>query len=169
MFCPICKKEFTPKSSLAKFCGQPCQKKAYYKIKGDYLRQYGLNYYQQNKEKMIKQAGVYRSILLKTDLSARLKQNLRNRLYYAIKDNYKGGSAVGNLGCSIEELKKHLESKFQSGMTWNNYGDWHIDHIKPLSLFDLSSLEQVKVACNYTNLQPLWAKDNLAKGDQYGA
>lgn len=70
------------------------------------------------------------------------------------------------LGCSVEELKKHLESKFQPGMTWDNHGlhGWHIDHIKPLASFDLTDLEQVRQACHYTNLQPLWAKDNLRKG-----
>lgn len=168
MICPTCNKEFTPKSTLAKFCGQPCQKKAYYQIKGEHLRQYGLNYYQQNKEKMIKQACLYKSNLLKTDLNARLKQNLRNRLYWAVKDNYKGGSAVGNLGCTIPELKAYLESKFQPGMTWENYSfkGWHIDHVVPLSRFDLTKLEEVKKACHYSNLQPLWAEDNLSKGDK---
>jgi len=88
----------------------------------------------------------------------------------AIKKHSKTGSAVRDLGCSIDELKQHLESKFLPGMTWNNYGrfGWHIDHIRPLSQFDLTNPEQLKIACHYTNLQPLWWRDNLSKGDTYG-
>jgi hypothetical protein len=83
----------------------------------------------------------------------------------------KSGSAVRDLGCSFEKLKRHLESQFQPGMTWKNYGlhGWHIDHIKPLVLFDLTNRKQFLEACNYKNLQPLWAKENLSKkGKIYG-
>lgn len=61
---------------------------------------------------------------------------------------------------------KHLEAKFAPGMTWDNYGvdGWHIDHIMPLAAFDLTDEQQRQQACHYTNLQPLWAAENLAKG-----
>lgn len=95
----------------------------------------------------------------------RIAVNLRGRLNQAIKKSYKGGSAVRDLGCSIEEFKVYLECRFQPGMSWDNYGagGWHIDHIVPLCRFDLSSSMELKKACNYTNLQPLWANDNLEK------
>jgi len=95
-----------------------------------------------------------------------LGSKLRTRLNSAIRGSQKSGSAVDDLGCSIENLKLYLESKFQEGMTWDNRGKhgWHIDHIKPLSSFDLTDREQFLKAVNYTNLQPLWAKDNLTKG-----
>ena len=98
-----------------------------------------------------------------------LKRSIRNRFKAAIRNLCKSGSAVDNLGCSIDELKSYLESKFQPGMTWINYGKggWHIDHIKPLSSFDLTKIEELREACNYKNLQPLWAKDNLMKGSKY--
>ena len=67
---------------------------------------------------------------------------------------------------SQENLRAYFESKFIAGMSWDNYGKWHIDHIVPLSSFNLLDPEQVKVACHYTNLQPLWAKDNLKKGSK---
>lgn len=101
----------------------------------------------------------------------KLKRNLRTRLYGALKGNYKAGSAVSDLGCTIEELKKHLEYQFKPGMDWNNWSKdgWHIDHVKPLASFDLTDSIQFKEACHYTNLQPLWAFENLRKGDKIGA
>ena len=104
----------------------------------------------------------------KNNIERRLADNLRNRLNISIKKNIRSGSAVRDLGCSTEELKTYLESKFQPGMSWDNWSrnGWHIDHIKPLASFNLSNPEELKMACNYTNLQPLWAKDNLSKGDR---
>lgn len=58
----------------------------------------------------------------------------------------------------------HLEAQFAPGMTWENRGEWHVDHIRPLASFDLTDPEQLRTASHYTNLQPLWASDNLAKG-----
>jgi len=73
------------------------------------------------------------------------------------------------VGCTIGELRTWLEDQFTVGMSWENYGEggWHVDHIKPLSLFDLSKEEEQRKACHYTNLQPLWATDNLSKGNKY--
>ena len=105
---------------------------------------------------------------LSSDINYLLKCKLRTRLNSAIKGNYKSGSAVSDLGCSIEDFKKYLESKFQDDMSWDNYNKhgWHIDHIIPLSSFDLTDREQLLKACHYTNLQPLWAKDNLSKSNK---
>ena len=72
-------------------------------------------------------------------------------------------SMFQHLGCTIEELKLHLESKFQDNMSWDNYGKWHIDHIRPLSAFNDNAHE----AFYFTNLQPLWARDNLKKSNKY--
>jgi len=68
------------------------------------------------------------------------------------------------LGCSIAECRKYIENKFLPGMTWENYGDWHIDHIQPCASFDLTLPEEQKKCFHYTNLQPLWEFDNLSKG-----
>jgi 5-methylcytosine-specific restriction endonuclease McrA len=72
-------------------------------------------------------------------------------------------------GCSYDEFKIHIESQFTDDMSWDNYGlkGWHIDHIKPLSGFNLDSQCELKKAWHYTNLQPLWAEDNLKKGSKY--
>ena len=108
----------------------------------------------------------------KTDILYRIKKIIRSRLLKALKKNYKTGSAIEILGCSIVELKAHLEKQFYTNsktseeMTWDNYGlyTWHIDHIIPLASFDLQDREQLLKACNYTNLQPLWAEENMHKG-----
>jgi hypothetical protein len=129
-------------------------------------------YYLANKPKRIEKERIYQSNRLKNDILFRLKRNLRARLNKAVQFEYKSGSAVDDLGCSIEEFKKHLESKFYPNlitgevMSWSNYGDWHVDHITSLASFDLSNPDQVKQACHYTNLQPLWAEENLKKGDK---
>lgn len=150
-------------------------------------------YYEKNKERVLQQVAVYKQnniekvsrcleksrekwrqanpdyIIKKyhSDINFKLKMNLRSRINSVLKGKIKSGSAVRDLGCSIEELKQHLENQFQDGMTWENHGKWHIDHIKPLSLFDLTNRKEFLEACHYTNLQPLWAKDNLQKGDKY--
>lgn len=96
--------------------------------------------------------------------SYRVADALRTRLRNAMNGRAKVASAIQSLGCSVAELRSRLEAMFQDGMSWENYGEWHIDHIRPLSSFDLSDKEQVKSACHFTNLQPLWAKDNISKG-----
>lgn len=98
------------------------------------------------------------------DVEFRIAYQLRNRLGRAVARGYKTGSAVRDLGCSIPHLIKHLEDQFTEGMSWDNWGEWHIDHIIPLVQFDLSNRDDLLRACHYTNLQPLWAKDNLSKG-----
>ena len=72
------------------------------------------------------------------------------------------GSSHDLLGCTWEELKKHMESQFTNGMSWDNRGEWHVDHIIPLSTG--KTIDEVKRLCHYSNLQPLWAVDNLKKG-----
>jgi hypothetical protein len=67
------------------------------------------------------------------------------------------------LACSVLELKSHLEAQFKDGMTWNNYGQWHVDHIKPCCRFDLTRPEEQRACFHYTNLQPLWAHENHTK------
>lgn len=100
------------------------------------------------------------------DTEYKLACSLRRRINIAIKRGYKSGSAVRDLGCSISELVLYLEARFSQGMNWENWArdGWHIDHRKPLASFDLTDREQFKQACHYTNLQPLWAKENLSKG-----
>lgn len=121
------------------------------------------DWYQNNREYAIKKVSQRIAQREKTDINFKISRLLRSRLCSALKHNLKSGSAVKNLGCTIQELRLHLESKFQPGMTWENHGKWHIDHIVPLCSFDLTDIEQLKKACHYTNLQPLWPQQNLNK------
>lgn len=106
------------------------------------------------------------------DPSYKARIAMRRRFYMALRNQvYEGwsissGEAVRLLGCTMAEFVKHIESLWSDGMTWANWtrDGWHLDHILPLSAFDLCDAEQMKAACHYTNLRPLWAADNLRKG-----
>jgi len=110
----------------------------------------------------------------KSDPEFKLRKNLRRRINSAIKNGQKAGSAVRDLGISVNDLKLWLEIQFYrntktgEAMTWENYGrtGWHIDHIVPLAKFDLTDREQLLESCHFTNLQPLWAEDNYKKGSK---
>lgn len=112
----------------------------------------------------------YLNNLRKNNLNHKIAGNLRTRLRIALKNNSKKGSAVSDLGCSIEEFKSYLETLWKPGMNWDNWGrgrdKWHIDHIIPLSRIDLSNREEFLKACNYSNMQPLWAIENHRKGNR---
>ena len=107
---------------------------------------------------------VYDKERKKVDVGYRILCNLRTRLYQALKKFKKSDSTMKLTGTSLDELKKYLESKFKDRMSWDNYGVWHVDHIIPCAQFDLSDPEQQKICFHYTNLQPMWAKDNMQKG-----
>ncbi len=98
-----------------------------------------------------------------TDIQYKLQILLRTRMKMALRNDQKVGSAIRDLGCTIAELKFYLEGKFQDGMTWENHGTWHIDHEIPLTFYDLTDREQFLKACHYTNLQPMWAVENMSK------
>ena len=105
---------------------------------------------------------------LRTDSNYRLKKRIRSYVVNVLSGRKKAGKTFELVGCSLVELRKHLESQFKLGMTWENYGPvWHVDHIRPCASFDLSDPEQQKQCFHYTNLQPLWAADNLSKGDKW--
>jgi hypothetical protein len=119
----------------------------------------------------------YAKAAAKSDPATHLGGVLRVRINHALRSGKKAGSAVRDLGCTVEELKTYLESKFrphpETGelMTWQNHttDGWHIDHIVPLSSFDLTDSEQFRKACHYTNLQPLWWYENLQKSTKVEA
>lgn len=105
------------------------------------------------------------------DQNFRLMLGLKNRIQQAIKANFgrKAYKTSELLGCTVTEFKAWIASQFSEGMSWDNYGyeTWHIDHIRPCASFDLTDPEQQKQCFHYTNQQPLWAKENMSKGDTW--
>lgn len=101
-------------------------------------------------------------------IQTKLIRKLRRYFEKAFHVGSKSKRAQELIGCTIVELRLHLEKQFRPGMTWDNhnYHGWHIDHIKPLAYFDLSDPEQQNQAFHYSNLQPLWAKENISKRDK---
>lgn len=123
--------------------------------------------------KCISDSGVVRVrrsevLQLQADPIRKMILALRARTCSAFKSSSvkKTRSTMELVGCSGDELSKHLSSMFLDGMTRENHGEWHIDHIKPISSFDLTDPEQVKRCFHYSNLQPLWAADNIAKSNR---
>jgi hypothetical protein len=100
----------------------------------------------------------------KNDISFRVTHNLRVRVNDFVKGKGKAARTIELIGCDVKYLLAHLSKQFTDGMSWDNYGEWEIDHIIPCSSYDLSNKDQQKVCFHYTNLQPLWKKDNLIKG-----
>lgn len=122
-------------------------------------------YYQKHKIKLNNRQKRYNIIRRKTDIKFRLVGNLRHRVGQALKGFCKSKVTQDLIGCSIEFLKQHLEKQFKKGMSWDNYGRWHVDHIRPCASFDLSKVDEQHKCFHYMNLQPLWAKDNFVKND----
>lgn len=150
-------------------------KKKWLLLNPNYMSEYTKKYNKENYIKLKKYRRIYKRNNrnkiqeikrnnLKINIRFRIKENLRARIYHALKSNIKSLNTMFLIGCEIDYLMFHIQEQFTEGMTWDNYGDWHIDHIIPCDGFDLIDPEQQKECFHYTNLQPLWAIDNLRKG-----
>jgi hypothetical protein len=106
---------------------------------------------------------------IKTDSNFRITRNLRTRFHSILRGKIKAGHSIDILGCSITDFKLYIESKFKHGMLWGNYGrgGWELDHIRPCSSFNLEYIEQQKQCFHYSNMQPLWLKENRSKGSKW--
>ena len=123
------------------------------------------DYYYKNSKKLNNKKIKYRKELYAKDPYFRLYTCIRTRINKVIKNNTKCKKTLDLLGIpNVKFLKKYLESKFKPGMSWKKRGLIHIDHIIPCASFDLTDPKQQAICFHYTNLQPLWAKENLIKG-----
>ena len=124
-----------------------------------------------NRYKLTQNQLIYEKNRKKTDPAFKISKTLRSRLGNAIRNQSakKSNRTLELTGCTVSYLMGYLEAKFTEGMTWENHGEWHIDHIKPCCKFNLLDVDEQKKCFHYTNLQPLWGKDNLIKGGKFEA
>ena len=174
--CKTCQLEYRKKHIKEITISSRKRANKYYQTHKEKVRKY----HQTNREKILERMKLYRQThkeerkiyakkyynnTLKTNINAKLAHNLRNRIIKVLKNINKSQSTINLLGCSIEFLKQHLAKQFKQGMNWSNYGKygWHVDHIKPCASFNLVKPEEQCRCFHYTNLQPLWWKENLRK------
>lgn len=145
-------------------------RKMYYSLTPEQkLKMNRKKYAQVNVENRRKKAREQKRERYHKDLNYRLSSIVRSRISRSLRDNNiqykKSNHSIDLLGCSIVELKAHLEAKFTDGMSWENYGEWHVDHIKPCASFEnLGTCPKQQRECfHYSNLQPLWATENRQK------
>lgn len=134
--------------------------------KRDEIREQHRDYYNRTKKQKLEYEKNKRS----TDINFKLTKNLRSRVRVVMRSKKVGKRNKTHelIGCTVSELKDHLESKFLPTMSWENYGKlWHIDHIIPCNSFDLTIEEQQKKCFNYKNLQPLFAVTQIINGIEY--
>jgi hypothetical protein len=146
---------------------EPEYHKQYYLEHKDKYNKKNKEYYDKNSVELNKAAYQKKKVRLQEDTDFYLKEMLSSRIRMAIMNHsgIKDTSSIELLGASIDIVRKHLESQFKEGMTWENHGitGWHIDHIIPCDSFDLTKKEEQLKCFHYTNLQPLWYIDNLRK------
>jgi len=195
--CPLCGKVFNTEQYNKKYCSTYCQRKNWNICNKDKKLELQKIWRANNPDKIDKDAkglahkiavkkwkfknkqkvkeynNFYRKNRINNDLNFKIRCNIRSRLSKSIKKSSKGGSAIGDLGCTIDEFKIYLESKFEPWMNWDNYGPynsnkdtWQIDHIIALANFDLTNRDDFIKACNYKNMQPMLAIKNMTKGDR---
>jgi len=153
--------------SIEKYSEERKKKKAEALIRAKIKsREYSKKYYRNNKKTHLAYMKQYEIERKKVDPLYLLTKNLRSRtsVVFKAKSWHKGGSTEKLLGVPYEVAKQHIERQFTKGMTWENNGEWHIDHIIPLA--SATNEIELRKLCHYTNLQPLWAVDNWAKNDK---
>ncbi|HEU6449118.1 MAG TPA: hypothetical protein VFV23_11835 [Verrucomicrobiae bacterium] len=129
-----------------------------------------LNKYYENHDKILARL---KAEYINVSEHIRIKKLLSSRIHKAITRNGNGArkaaSTMELIGCTIAEVRAHLESKFLSGMTWDNCGrnGWHIDHIRPCDSFNLEDPDQQRICFHFKNLQPMWEADNISKSNRW--
>ena len=167
--CKLCKKQYQQenKERIKQYKKQYWQEnkekiRQYNQRRKEQIKQYRKQYWQENKEYFYK----YAKQKKQTDPLFKMSCNIRCLIYHSIKKQgyTKSSKTYKILGCDFNTFKKHIERQFTKGMTWENHGEWHYDHIIPIS--SAQTEEEVIKLNHYTNFQPLWAEDNIRKSNK---
>jgi hypothetical protein len=177
--CKICGTR-TPKQHT---CSSECRKEykkrfniEFYQNNSSRIRQYAKDYYQRVKDSPQYKAKARRTVIahakrIRESPKLRMESAIRARVMMSMKrrGTNKDGRTFKLIGCTGAELAAHIEKQFKRGMSWGNYGSkWHVDHITPLSYFDMSNPDDQRRAWNWQNLRPLWALQNITEGNKRG-
>jgi len=137
-----------------------------YALNAERMKAYQRKWAKENAAKVRERQRKYSAKRKKEDPLYKLKCNIRNLILQSFKNQcYKKTSKICNiLGCSFEEFKTHIESQFLPGMSWENRGEWHIDHVMPASM--AKTYDEMVRLNHYKNLRPMWARDNLSKANK---
>ena len=176
--CKACNKEFKPISQNNIFCSKSCRRKDYLQSPEAHQKQLASvrKWKENNREKNLKINRISRKKMMPkwrknkklVDPSYHISETIRSYISRSIKGKIKKKKRTEEIvGIDFKDLVGYLEKKFKPGMTLSNYGKWHIDHIKPVAKFDLTISGELEKCFHYTNLQPLWAVDNLKKGKKF--
>ena len=154
------------------YCSRPEVKEHHRNRMREYMNKYLLNpdakdrvYKRNRKYRLTSKAREKKREHYKNNLNYRLSQNMAHAINKSLKGNKNGRHWESIVGYTLTNLKNHLEKQFQPGMTWKNHGEWHIDHKNPISAFNFTSYKNLDFSRCWalSNLQPLWARDNLTK------
>lgn len=177
--CKICGTRTANKQTCSDKCRDEYKRvynKSLYQSKGEQMRQYAKEYYErvkdsdQHKAKQLRSSRAF-SKRKREDPILRLEAAIRARVMMSMKKRgtIKTSRTFELIGCTGAELAAHIERQFKRGMSWDNYGSkWHVDHITPLSYFDMSNPDDQRRAWNWQNLRPLWAMQNITEGNKRG-
>ena len=163
------KKEYDKEYNLKNKEQRAKRQKEYYLKNMEYFKEYRLKNKEYRKEyrlKNIQHERDYTRNKYRTNINFKLITNCRNRIRMALKGNFKSASTRELIGCTIDELRSHLESLFEPWMTWENHGLWDIEHIKACAKFDFTDPAQQRECMNWSNLQPMEHVANMKKGSR---
>jgi hypothetical protein len=150
--------------------GERAKRAAYFETRREYYRTKSREWQRRNRKKCLKWIAAWREKAILRDPSIRLAHNARCRLYIALKGGKKATNTFAMVGVvNREEYMRKLEPLFQPGMTWDNYGEWEVDHIIPCRYFRPMDAAAQRVCFHYSNLQPMWQSDNTRKRHRVSA
>lgn len=163
--CKHCQKQYLKDRYLKNREEELNKSKVNYQLNKDYIKERNRNYSKNNREKINKTIRKYKDEVLKKDPLWVIKNRVSIKIRRCLKNlgSTKSKSTLQIIGCTLEEFKIHIESLFQEGMSWENKSLWDIDHVVPLAFAENEN--EIILLNHYSNLRPLWRRENILKSD----